>query len=159
MLLYSCLRRPVVDWEVNAGRRSAARIAGRGSGIAACGCWCALSCNRWPWTCRVVARSIVLYGLHVAVVDALVISQTVQGTVDTLADVADGLLCGSHMYVLDVSLQPSQWAQILVTRVATEVLATDSSRARGRTIVIVVVVSKPPRGWGCRSHWLQTAQS
>lgn len=41
-------------------------------------------------------------------VDTLVISQTVQGTIDALADVADGLLRGSHMYVLDVSLQPGQ---------------------------------------------------
>lgn len=98
----------MVDWEVNAGRRSAARIAGRGSGITACGCLGALSSNRWPCTCCVVARSIVLYRLHVAVVDTLVISQTVQGTIDALADVADGLLRGSHMYVLDVSLQPGQ---------------------------------------------------
>lgn len=51
---------------------------------------------------------LLLRLLEVAVVDALVIAQTVQGAVDTLADVAHRLLGGSHVHVLYVSLETCQ---------------------------------------------------
>lgn len=91
-------------------------------------------------------------------VDALVVAQTVKGTVDTLADVAHRLLRGSHVHVLNVALQPGQRGEILVAGIATEVFAPDSTSAGSGSVVIVVVIAETTGGRGCRSHRLQTAQ-
>lgn len=66
---------------------------------------------------------LLLRLLEVAMVDALVVAQAVQRRVDALADVAHGLLGGTHVHVLDVALEACQGAQVLVARIAPEVVA------------------------------------
>lgn len=53
-----------------------------------------------------------------AVVDRLVVAQTVQAGVHALANVTHWLPGRSHVYVLNVSLEPRQRGQTLVTGVA-----------------------------------------
>lgn len=105
--------------------------------------------------------------LHVSVVNTLVIPQTVQGTVDTLADVAHGLLRGSHVHVLDVSLKSGQRRQVLVARVAAEVLAAHSAGTWPTRAIVVIVVVPTNATASSRAHisrrrghsrGLQTAQ-
>lgn len=66
---------------------------------------------------------LLLRLLEVAVVDALVVAQAIQGAVDALADIAHGLLGGAHVNVLDMPLEARQRAQVLVARIAPEVVA------------------------------------
>lgn len=54
--------------------------------------------------------------LLLAVVDGLVVAQAVQTRVDPPANVTHGLPGRSHVHVLDVSFEPRQGRQALVTR-------------------------------------------
>lgn len=75
---------------------------------------------------------------HVAMVDALVIAQTVQRAVHAFANVADRLFGRSHVHILDVTLQPRERRQILVARIAAEIIGAgrivggQSGRRNGR---------------------------
>lgn len=65
----------------------------------------------------------LLLGLfEVAMVDALVVAQAVQGAVDALADVAHRLLGRSHVHVLYMPLETCQRAQVLVARIAAKIV-------------------------------------
>lgn len=72
--------------------------------------------------------------LQIAMIDALVIAQAIQRTVDPLAYVAYRLLGGAHVYVLDVPLQSCQRAEVLVARIAPEVIATAGGTITARGV-------------------------
>lgn len=66
---------------------------------------------------------LLLRLLKVAVVDALVVAQAVQGAVYALADVAHRFLGGSHVHVLYVPLETCQRAEVFVARIAAKIIA------------------------------------
>lgn len=91
-----------------------------------------------------------------AVVDRLVVAKTVQAGVNPPANVTDGLARGAHVYVLNVSFEPRERRQALVTGVASVIFlggagATWSQQKRlaprsltYNALVVVLPQAPPP---------------
>lgn len=63
------------------------------------------------------------------------------------------------MHILNVPFQPSQRGEVLVARIAAEVLATHSGPGCRCIVVVIVVTAQSGRGRGSGSHrLLQTAK-
>lgn len=76
-------------------------------------------------------------------IDTFVVPQTVQRAVYSLTNVTDWLLGRSHVNVLYMALQTRQRRQVLVARIASKILAAQSSQApasAAATIIVIVVV-------------------
>lgn len=79
--------------------------------------------------------------LLLAVVDGLVVAETVEARVDTAAYVTDGLARGPHVNVLNVPFKPRQRGQALVARLAS-VIFLGGAGATWHTIQLVSPTSR-----------------